>query len=133
MFWHTIIKLIVTLCIFISSAQAELIGKAWDKSVSNELKSGCIDLTEKDDKEPELKFLTILLGMASKVFVKQANVSEEEINNNEKMENLILKIAVKGCRGGLFMENDSKYNQFNFTEKVRASMEIYVRDILNKK
>lgn len=128
-----IIKIAIVISICISTSNAGLVGKAWDESVSSTLKDGCLDLTGKKEKPLGKAFITIIFGMGTKVVMKEANLSEKDMNNNEQLKNLITKIVVKGCKGGLFLNKDVRLKKFNFTEKVRGAMELYVREILNKK
>lgn len=123
---------LITISLTTSYLNAGLIGKAWDHSVSETLKEGCVDLTANTNKL-DTSFLTIIMGMAAKVYMLEVKATDEELEDNEAIKDVLAKILTKGCKGGLMMAKDKRFNKFTFTEKVRYSMQIYTKHVLNKR
>ena len=130
---NVLCKILIIVIFCSTSSNAGLVGKAWDESVSGLLKKGCTNITAKEEIKMEKSFATIMLGMTSKVIMKEANLSQVQLEDKQEMENLLYRVMGKGCKGALLFDKDMRFKKFNFTEKVRGAMELYIREVLNKK
>lgn len=133
-----IIKL--SLIIFLTSnfLQAGAIDKAWDSSVSDTLREGCTILINKKEAKLSKTFITIISGMAAKAYMKESNNNAEDMKDSNTFKDIVSKVVVKGCKGAFFIEKNEKFKKitklqnFNFTQKVRGMMEVYIKEVLNK-
>ena len=134
-----IIKLSIIAFFTSNILQAGPIDKAWDASVSDTLREGCTILINKEETKLSKTFITTIFGMATKAYIKESNYNEEDMKDSDTFKDVVSKVVVKGCKGAFFIEKNEKFKKitklqnFNFTQKVRGTMELYIKSVLNKK